>query len=112
MLTSKAVYEGVSSVLESLRDSDLDSAKKRLEAIAGDIRTERERGSMMAATGIYNSMSKAKDGAMRSWDPERISRAATSIRGSQMADEFDAGYAETLMNFTRLFQQPPEVTSG
>ena len=106
MLTSKVVYEGVSSVLESLKNSDLDGAKKKLEAIATEVKTERERGCLLAASGIYSSMLKAKDGTMQSWDQERVLRAAQSIRQSQMADEFDAGYADTLVDYSKLLKAP------
>ena len=104
MLTSKVVYEGVTSVLESLKNSDLDGAKRRLEAIATQVKTERERGCLLAATGIYSSMLKAKEGTMQTWDQDRLARAAQSIRESQMADEFDAGYADTLLDYSRLLR--------
>lgn len=104
MLTSRAVYEGVTSVLESLRNSDLEGAKRRLEVIAAEVKTERERGSLLAAAGIYSSMVKSKEGALQTWDSERIARAAHSIRQGQMADEFDAGYSETLLDYSRLLQ--------
>jgi hypothetical protein len=104
VLTSKVVYEGVTSVLESLKNSDLDGAKRRLEAIATQVKTERERGCLLAATGIYSSMLKAKEGTMQTWDQDRLARAAQSIRESQMADEFDAGYADTLLDYSRLLR--------
>lgn len=104
MLTSKVVYEGVTSVLESLKNSDLDSARKKLDSIAGQVKTERERGSLLAANGIYASMAKGKEGTMQTWDEARLARAAAIIKGSQMADEFDAGYAETLLSYSRLIQ--------
>ena len=105
MLTSKVVYEGVSSILESLRNSDLDEAKRKLQAVTQEVRTERERGSLLAAAGICASMSKAKEGTMQSWDAARVERAAKSIISSQMADEFDQGYAETLINYSKLTQK-------
>jgi hypothetical protein len=106
VLTSKVVYEGVSSVLVSLKNAHLDEAKKRLEAIASEVKTERERGALLAASGIYSSMLKAKDGTMQTWDQERIVRAAQSIRQSQMADEFDAGYSDTLLDYSKLLSAP------
>ncbi|HME19399.1 MAG TPA: hypothetical protein VKF15_06675 [Nitrososphaerales archaeon] len=106
MLTSKVVYEGVSSVLESLKNSDLDSAKKKLEVIAAEVKTERERGCLLAAAGIYSSILKAKNGTLQSWDQDRVVRAAQSIRQSQMADEFDAGYADTLVDYSKLLKPP------
>jgi len=100
------VYAGVSSILESLKNSDLDEAKKKLQALTPEIRNERERGSLLAASGILASMSKAKEGTMQTWDSARLERAAKSITVSQMADEFDQGYAETLVAYARLTQKP------
>jgi hypothetical protein len=109
VLTSRVVNEGVSSVLQSLKDSDLEGAKKRLEVIAGEVKSERDRGSLLAASGIYSSMMKAKEGTFQTWDGERIARAASSIRQSQMADEFDAGYSDTLMEYSKLLQSSSQV---
>lgn len=100
------MYAGVSSILESLKNSDLDEAKKKLQALTPEIRNERERGSLLAASGILASMSKAKEGTMQTWDSARLERAAKSITVSQMADEFDQGYAETLVAYARLTQKP------
>jgi hypothetical protein len=102
VLTSRVVYAGVTSVLESLRDSDLDGAKKKLDGLASQARNDRDRGSLLAAAGIYASLSKAKDGTMQSWDAARLERAVRSIVSSQMADEFDQGYAETLLSYSKL----------
>lgn len=106
MLTSKAVYAGVSSVLESLKNSDVEGAKTKLQALAQQVKTEREKGSLLAAAGILASISKAKGGTVQTWDPARVERAAKSITSSQMSDEFDQGYAETLLNYSRLTQKP------
>ena len=94
----------IASILDSLRRSDLDEAKRRIQALAPDVKSERERGALLAAAGIYSSMSRGKEGTMQSWDSGRIERAAKSITTSQMADEFDAGFAETLVNYARLTQ--------
>jgi hypothetical protein len=106
VLTSKAVYAGVSSILESLKNSDLDDAKRKIQALSPEVRNEKERGSLLAAAGILASMTKAKEGTMQSWDSARLERAAKSIVSSQMADEFDQGYAETLATYARLTQKP------
>ena len=105
MLKSKVMYEGISSVLDSLRNSELDEARKRLQALTQVVRTEKERGNLLAAAGICASMSKAKDGTMQSWDAARLERAARSITSNQMADDFDQGYAETLINYSKLTQK-------
>jgi hypothetical protein len=105
VLTSKIVQESVSSILESLARSDLEGAKRKLQAIAPDVRNEKERGSLFAATGIYASMTKGKEGTMRSWDSDRIERAAGTITSSQLSDEFDLGYAETLLSYSKLTQK-------
>jgi hypothetical protein len=104
VLRSKIVYEGVSSILDSLGKSDLEGAKRKLEALTPEAKTEKERGSLLAAAGILASMTRAKDGTMQSWDRSRIERAATSITSSQLADDFDQGYADTLMNYSKLMQ--------
>jgi hypothetical protein len=105
VLTSKVVYESVSSILDSLLRSDLEDAKRKIQALTPEVRNEKERGSLLAAAGIYASMSKAKEGTLQSWDPERVERAARSISSSQLSDEFDVGYAETLMSYSRLTQK-------
>lgn len=105
VITSKLVYESVSSILESLMKPDLEEAKRKIQALTPEVRNEKERGSLLAAAGIYSSMAKAKEGGLRTWDPERVERAAKTITSSQMADEFDVGYAETLMTYSRLTQR-------
>jgi hypothetical protein len=104
VLTSKLVQASIASILDSLKRSDLDDAKRKIAALTPEVRSEKERGSLLAAAGIYSSMVKAKEGTMQSWDTSRVERAARSITSSQMADDFDMGYAETLMNYSRLIQ--------
>ena len=101
MLT-KVVQASIASILDSLRQSDLEEAKRKIQALTPEVKSDRERGSLLAAAGIYASMSKAKEGTMQTWDSARIERAAKSITSSQMADDFDVGYAETLLNYSRL----------
>jgi len=102
MLTSKTVHEGVSSVLECLRSSDLEGARRKVDALLPEVKSERERGRLLAATGIITSISKGKEGTLQSWDGDRIARAAKTIESSQMADDFDRGYAETLLDYARF----------
>lgn len=99
----------IASILDSLMRSDLDEAKRKIQALSPEVKSERERGSLMAAAGIYTSMSKAKDRTMQTWDSAKVHRAAKSIAGNQLADDFDKGYADTLLNYSRLTagtQQP------
>ena len=98
----------IASILDSLRRSDLEEAKRKIQALAPEVRSERERGGLLAASGIYASMSKAKEGTMQTWDTARIERAASSITASQMADDFDVGYAETLLNYSKLTTNSPQ----
>jgi len=105
VLTSKTVHEGVSSVLESLRNSDLEGAKRKLDTISPEVKSERERGCLLAAAGIIASKSKGKEGTLQSWDSDRIARVAKAIESSQMADDFDRGYAETLLDYARFTQK-------
>ena len=102
MLTSKVVQESIASILEFLKKSDLDEAKQRIQALLPEVKTDRQRGELLAATGIYSSMAKAKEGTLQTWDAARIERAARSITSSQLVDEFDMGYAETLLNYAKL----------
>ena len=102
MLTSRAVQASIASILESLRRSELDDAKRKIQALMPEVKSEKERGNLMAAAGILSSISKAKEGTMQTWDNARIERAAKSITSSQMADEFDLGFAETLTNYSKL----------
>ena len=99
---TKVVQASIASILDSLTQSDLEEAKRKIQALTPEVKSDRERGSLLAAAGIYASMSKAKEGTMQTWDSARIDRAAKSITSSQMADDFDAGYAETLTNYSRL----------
>jgi hypothetical protein len=102
VLTSKVVQASIASILDSLMRSDLEEAKRKIQALTPEVKSEREKGGLLAAAGIYASMSKAKDGTMQTWDTSRIERAAKSITSSQMADDFDVGYAETLVNYSKL----------
>ncbi len=102
MLTTKVIQMSIASILDSLKRSDLDEAKRKIQALTPEVKTERERGGLLAAAGIYSAMSKAKEGTMQNWDNGRVERAAKSISSSQLSDEFDAGYAEALINYSRL----------
>ena len=101
MLT-RVVQASIASILDSLKRADLEEAKRKIQALTPEVKSERERGGLLAAAGIYASISKAKEGTMQTWDMARIERAAKSITASQMADDFDAGYADTLLNYSKL----------
>ncbi|MDG6936932.1 MAG: hypothetical protein JRN13_02510 [Nitrososphaerota archaeon] len=92
----------IMSILDSLVKSDLDEAKRKIQALQPEVRSEKERGSLAAAAGILTSMSKGKDGTLQAWDSAKVERAAKSIASSQMADDFDAGYADTLLTYSKL----------
>ncbi len=105
MLASRHVQGSVSSILESLRNSQMDEAKRKLQTLASEVKTEREKGSLQAAYGIYWSVTKAKEGTMQTWDAARLERAVSSVRGSQFSDEFDQAYGETLLAYSKLIQK-------
>lgn len=92
----------IASILDSLKRSDLEEAKRKIQALAPEVKSDRERGGLLAATGIYASMSKAKEGTMQTWDSARVERAARSINASQLSDDFDVGYAEILLGYSKL----------
>jgi len=108
VLTSKVVQESIASILDSLKRSNLDEAKQKIQALMPEVRSDRQRGELLAAAGIYSSMAKAKEGTLQTWDAARIERAAQSITSSQLADEFDMGYAETLLNYAKLTTNSPQ----
>ncbi|HXW37389.1 MAG TPA: hypothetical protein VEJ36_05760 [Nitrososphaerales archaeon] len=94
--------EGLVSVLAALKNSDPEEAKKKIDEITRDVKTDRERGVMAAAHGIATSMSKGREGTLQSWDPEKVKRAAGRISRSQMSDDYDKGFAETLVEYAQL----------
>lgn len=102
MLTSKTVTDGVASVLEALRQSDVDGAMRKIDEIGHGTISERERGVLAAAHGIATSMARGKMGTFQTWDEDKIIRAAEAIRSSQMSDDFDLGFAETLLSYAKL----------
>jgi hypothetical protein len=111
VLTTKLVQENIASILDSLKRADLDDAKHKIQTLSTLVKSDKERGELFAVTGIYTSMSKAKDGTVQTWDDGRIERAAKAIASSQMADDFDLGYAEALRGYAKLMQgsqQPAE----
>ena len=101
-MLAKVVQENIASILDSLKRADLDEARRKIQALTPEVKSEKERGGLLAAAGIYASMAKAKGGTLQTWDPPRIERAAKSITASQMADDFDVGYAETLLDYSKL----------
>ena len=107
MFTTKVIQMSIASILDSLKRSDLEDAKRKIQALAPEIRSDRERGGLLAASGIYSAMSKAKEGKMQNWDRATVEREAKSITSSQLSDEFDLGYAETLLNYSRLGEATP-----
>ncbi len=92
----------IASIIESLAKSDLDEAKQKIQALLPDVKSERERGSLTAAAGILASMAKGKDSTLQTWESAKVERAAKSITSSQMADDFDRGYADTLLSYSKL----------
>jgi hypothetical protein len=97
--------QALASVLESIRKPDLEEAKTKLGAMMAQAKTDREKGSIMAAAGILASMSKGKEGGMQSWNAEKISQSAQKIKKNQMADDWDLGYADTLLGYAKLLRQ-------
>jgi hypothetical protein len=94
----------IASILDALKRSDLEDAKRKIQALTPEVKSDRERGGLLAASGIYSAILKAKDGTMQSWDRARVERAAKSITSSQLSDEFDLGYAEALMNYSKIME--------
>jgi len=92
----------ISEVMRLIANSELEAAKKKVTSMSGNVRTERMRGSLAAVNGIITSMTKKKEGSLSSWDEEKAVRAAHQILKSEMLDDFDKGYAETLVKYGKL----------
>lgn len=97
--------EAMASVLESLKAADLEAARKKVEAIGQTTRTERDRGALAAASGILTSISKGKEGALQTWSEDKVARAADMVKKSQMADDWDRGYADVLSGYAKLLKK-------
>lgn len=97
--------QAVASVLESIRNRALEEARTKLGPMMAQAKTDRERGSIMAAAGILASMSKGREGGMQTWGEDKIAKAAQTMKKNQMADEWDLGYADTLLGYTKLLKQ-------
>jgi hypothetical protein len=105
MLTSKSVNEGLAAVIEALKASDYDGAKKRLNELSESARNDRQRGGIAATGGILTSLMRPKEGGLQTWDQDKLLRAAKSISQNQLADDFDAGVAEALAKYARAPSQ-------
>lgn len=87
-----------------INGGDPEGAKARLQAFQQEVRSDKDKGAVLAALGICSSITRAKEGTMQSWDAARLERAARSIVASQFADDFDQGYAEVMIAYSRLTQ--------
>ncbi len=101
MLRASSVNEEIAGIMQMILKSDLDGAKKRVGALAPNVRTERMRGSLAAVNGIITSKMKKKEGGLRPWDEEKALRAAHQMMKSQLLDDFDKGYAETVTKYAK-----------
>lgn len=97
--------QAVASVLESIQKPNFEEARTKLAVLQAEAKTDREKGSVMAAAGILASLSKGRDGGMQTWDREKISTAAQAMKKNQMADDWDLGYADTLLGYAKLLKQ-------
>jgi len=97
--------QAVAAVLEAIRKPNLEDAKAKLAIIMAQAKTDREKGSIMAAAGILASVSKGKEGTFQSWKEDKVAQAAQKIKKNQMADDWDLGYADTLLGYAKLLKQ-------
>ena len=97
--------QAIAAVLDSIRKPDLEDAKTKLAVLMAQAKTDREKGSVMAAAGILASTSKSKEGGFQTWSEEKITKAAQTIKKNQMADDWDHGYADTLLGYAKLMKE-------
>ena len=102
MQAGTTVNEGFQSILVALHDGNVDAAKKMVAEVSRGIATERERGCLMAINGLVTSVARGKETTMQTWDWGKIARAAKSVSASQMSDDFDRGYSQTLDEYAKL----------
>lgn len=94
--------DGIVTILQRILKSDFDGAKKELESLFESASNEKERGELMAVNGIITGIRKRKEGALQLRDAEKIARAGVLIGKSLLADDFDRGYAETLVSYAKM----------
>jgi hypothetical protein len=102
MLASSLVKTEIPTVVDLLARKQFDEAKKKLDSLAPNVRTERERGAVMAANGILLGFTKRKEGAPPLIELDKLGRAAKALANSSMLDEFDRGFSETLLAYAKV----------
>jgi len=98
--------EEMAGIMQLILKSDLEGAKKKLLELSSGAKTERARGSIAAMNGIIVSMTKKKEGNLPSWEEEKVVRAAHQVLKNEMLDDFDKGYADTLVKYGKLLKPP------
>jgi len=101
-----SINEEISAIMELIRRSELDAAKKRVTALAPNMKTDRMRGVLAAVNGLVVSLTKKKEGSLQAWDEEKVLRAAHQIMKGQVVDDFDKGFSETLAKYGKLLKSP------
>jgi len=101
MLTASSMNQEIAGIMQMIFNSDLGNARKRVLTLAPSVKTERMRGSLAAVNGMIASMTR-KEGGQHPWEEEKVLRGAHQMMRSQLLDDFDRGYSETLMKYGKI----------
>ncbi len=96
--------EEMAGIMQLIMKADLEGAKKKLLELSAGAKSDRARGSIAAVNGMIASMTKKKEGNLPSWEEEKVVRAAHQMLKSEMLDDFDRGYADTLVKYGKMLK--------
>jgi len=99
MLSTSMIKEEVDIILESLLNTKLEEARQRLTQMVPQVSSEYGKGAILAINGILNVMENRTPDKMA--DSEKILRAADRLPKTEMIDDLDKGYLQTLGRWAR-----------
>jgi len=88
------IKEEVDEIIESLARSKLEEARQRLAHLAPQVSSEYGKGALLALNGIVNVTENRTPDKMS--DSDKILRAVDRLPKTQMTDDLDKGYLQTM----------------
>ena len=95
MLSAGTLREEVEVILDLIVGSRIEEAKQRIALLSPQVSSEYAKGVLLALEGILK-MSKSKTGES-ALGRERVTKSAESVTSTQMVDDLDKGYFQTLL---------------
>jgi len=99
MLSTSMIKEEVDLIIESLLNTKLEEARQRLTQMVPQVSSEYGKGAILAINGILNVMENRTPDKMA--DSEKILRAVDRLPKTEMIDDLDKGYLQTLGRWAR-----------